>query len=189
MNPNFYKIPDARSRQLSMPVFYRMASIYCATPQTSIEVFDLPEDPDAIYELVFCFHNETGSTAEVDMYINGDYTEASFDGQSMLGNGATASGSRAGSLGPCQILTATCSVGWIDLFVDPQGNFRYNSHANINTSAAIECELRYCVKTTIRSTTIRSIRLTASVANAFGIGSWVRIYKKYALGPMFGAYG
>jgi hypothetical protein len=142
---------------------------------SSVSVTGLDLAADGAYMVLVGFANPAGSLSAYRLFYNSDTALSSYYRQSLASN-HTSNNSARGNV--ADILEAEASAGvmatiWIA--TDGSGRARAVAHASRHNPSSIIMQLMAHAWTTVDNVT--SLQLASSVANAIGVGSYMRVYK------------
>ncbi len=133
-------------------------------------------DADGVYFIEFSFKNATASNADIRLFYNADTTVTNYDTQICAVAAAALAAARGNTATIFSLLASSCSVGTINMAKDPDGKPTVNVDNKEGTSStlrrAFSCQFWRTAGTNVTLATFSS-----SVANAIGVGSWVKVWK------------
>jgi hypothetical protein len=127
------------------------------------------------YIIEYNFLNATASQAVISAYLNGDTTDTNYDNENIQSSGSTTTAARANAPTVGVLNASSTCIGVMTVRTDRNGK------------ASIEWEMRTGETTTITkrhgvtmwrtAANVTSITLSSSVASAFSIGDYFKVWK------------
>lgn len=144
---------------------------------SSIVVDELDLDSDQQYVVEVVFGNALSSSVDVNLTYNADTTDTNYRYQTLISNGSSTGSGRA-NLSYCGITAAASnnSIATITIKKDFNGKPSANTVSRENSDANIAMRTTQHMWTPA-ATNVASFTLTTSSANAFAVGSYVKVFK------------
>jgi len=143
---------------------------------TYVDITGLNINTDKIYKLYLNLKNVAGTTAECNIFINGNYTATEYYKQYMEINGTGITAGRANDSNIGTIPSGGAFASEVSIYKDITNYLRVISYSNYSNGSNIRGLSTW--NTTINTiTNITSIRISSNTSNAFSAGSYILLCK------------
>lgn len=129
------------------------------------------------YAIVFSIMNTAGSNSSYALTVNGDHTMANYYNQVTRADGGTTTVARSTSPNFCRAESGESVNGTGTVFVDNDLYYSLVSQSQRGRGSGVDVAQYSASKIAALTGNITSMRITAGIASAIGIGSRFRIYK------------
>ena len=163
--------------QLYKLVAEKVADIIVATATTSVDITGLNIDKNSEYMLVSDLNNTTASDSGYPFCVNNNVTSTNYSKQDIYGDSTSVVGARSNANMTIWTTASTKAFVMTNIKLTNSGYVILQQNSNIRYGASNMFLLNSCVTSTFTATSITSLKITASVANAIGIGSRFTLYK------------
>lgn len=142
---------------------------------TSVDITGLTFDKGSEYMLVSTIINTSASGSLYNLYANGNTTDTNYYAQNITADGATVSSGRQNKPYLAYTTNAKSTFSLANLKLTNNGYFVYQDNTLYDLTTL--SMLNYYGTSTFTATSITQLTITASVANAIGIGSRFQLIK------------
>jgi len=156
-----------------------VGSVLLSSVSNTMSISGLDLDSDLVYdiEIGILGNGSSGSTLVTNLTHNTDTTDANYYSQKAYfsGTSTTFSSSASRSMFGLNTANAVCVVHG-KIFKAPDGTVRFHYQSNRDIPSAIG--LHFFTGSWSSTANLTTYTLTTTTANGYGIGSFIRIYKK-----------
>ena len=165
--------------QIGGSYYELIEDITISTATTSVTFDNFTATKEDSLVLVADINNTSGSNASYSLYVNNDTTAINYYEQAMFSTGSvTPSGAIVNNAVVSNIDASDKGLCIVDIKLTNDGYFTSKSGNNKNYGTT-DVQLNDYVKTKIGTiTSITQVDYVASVSNAIGIGSRLRLYRR-----------
>ena len=156
----------------------KVADINVGTATTQIDITGLAIDKTSEYMLVSDIVNTATSTSEYLLYCNGNNTATNYWQQQLLANGTSVTGARVNFPTLASTSNGKTSFAITKIKLTNGGYLITQSNVALNYSTVNQVAvLDYMTAGTFTLTSINSLSVKSTIANAIGVGSRFQLYK------------